>query len=309
MSDPMAEVVALLQPSAPFSKMVEAAGAWRVQRPGSGQPFYSAVLEGACRFSADGHEPVVLEAGDFILIPSARDFMSSSLTPPPSGATTTPTEVRPGEFRLGRQDGPPEVRMLAGYCEFGSSDAALLVSLMPPLVIVRGERRLSDLFRLLNEETRQQRPAREMILSRLLEVLLIEALRRHEGAAASPGLLRGLGDARVAAALRGIHASPSRAWTVAELAREAALSRSAFFERFNRAVGLAPMEYLLGWRMALAKDMLRRKAAGVGEIARRVGYSSASTFTIAFTRHAGMPPGRYAREASAQQGESRELSL
>jgi AraC-like DNA-binding protein len=74
------------------------------------------------------------------------------------------------------------------------------------------------------------------------------------------------------------------------------LSRSAFFERFRRAVGVAPMEYLLGWRMALAKKMLRSKETGVSEVAERVGYSSASTFSVAFTRYVGLPPMRYARE-------------
>jgi len=82
---------------------------------------------------------------------------------------------------------------------------------------------------------------------------------------------------------------------VAELAKEAALSHSAFFERFSRAVGLAPMEYLLTWRMAIAKDLLRRDQGSVAEIAERVGYSSASTFSVAFARHVGMAPTRYAR--------------
>jgi len=85
-------------------------------------------------------------------------------------------------------------------------------------------------------------------------------------------------------------------WTVAQLAKEAALSRSAFFERFSRAVGVTPMEYLLRWRMAMAKNLLRRKEGGVAEVAERVGYGSASAFSVAFTRHVGLPPTRYARE-------------
>jgi AraC-like DNA-binding protein len=93
-----------------------------------------------------------------------------------------------------------------------------------------------------------------------------------------------------------MHESPTRPWTVAQLAKEAALSRSAFFERFSRTVGVAPMEYLLAWRMALAKKLLRQKEAGIADIAGRVGYSSASTFSVAFTRYVGLPPTRYARE-------------
>jgi len=160
----------------------------------------------------------------------------------------------------------------------------------------RGERRLSTLVELVREESRGRRPAREVILARLLEVLLIEALRSAAGTAASPGLLRGLADERLAVAIRRIHESPTAAWTVAQLAREAAMSRSAFFERFGRAVGVAPMEYLLGWRMAVAKDLLRRREVTVAEVAERVGYGSASTFSVAFTRHVGLPPTHYARE-------------
>jgi len=93
-----------------------------------------------------------------------------------------------------------------------------------------------------------------------------------------------------------MHENPAHAWTIAQLANEAALSRSAFFDRFSRAVGISPMEYLLAWRMALAKNMLRRKDSTVAEIADRVGYSSQSTFTVAFTRHVGVPPTRYVAE-------------
>ena len=95
---------------------------------------------------------------------------------------------------------------------------------------------------------------------------------------------------------------PTHDWSVAELAKEAALSRSTFFERFGRTVGVAPMEYLLAWRMALAKDLLRRNAGGVAEIAERVGYRSASTFSAAFSRHVGRSPTQYAREQAAALG-------
>jgi AraC-like DNA-binding protein len=120
-------------------------------------------------------------------------------------------------------------------------------------------------------------------------------LRSGAGTTTAPGLARGLGDERLAAALCAIHARPEQSWTVAELAAEASLSRSAFFARFIRAVGLPPMEYLLAWRMALAKRLLRERELGIEEVAERVGYGSASTFSVAFARHAGMPPARFAR--------------
>ena len=137
--------------------------------------------------------------------------------------------------------------------------------------------------------------ARGKYLTRLLEVLLIEALRSSADTTESPGLLRGLADARLAVAIRCMHELPTHPWTVAHLAKQAALSRSAFFERFNRAVGVTPMEYLLAWRMALAKKLLRNQGVPVADVAERVGYSSASTFSVAFSRYVGMPPARYAR--------------
>jgi transcriptional regulator GlxA family with amidase domain len=172
----------------------------------------------------------------------------------------------------------------------------LLVSLLPPLVHVRGVDRLSILVRLVGEEASERRAGRDLVLTRLVEVLLIEALRAAPGDGAPPGLLRGLADARLAPAIRQMHSQLERSLTVALLAKSAALSRSAFFERFSRTVGLPPMEYVLAWRMAVAKDLLRREDVGLAAVAERVGYGSASTFSTAFSRHVGRSPGRYARE-------------
>ena len=297
MIDPLAEMVSLLQPRTLSAKSVSGAGAWQMRRMIEGQPFFCAVLEGALRLTVDGMDQIHLRAGDFVLIPSAYGFTSSSIVPfAADDPAAAPIGRIEGGVRLGRQDGPVDLRMLVGNCEFGSPDAALLVSLLPQFVVVRDDVRLAMLVRLVGEEARASRPAREMIVSRLLEVLLIEALRSTTGHDASPGLLRGLSDERLALAIRLMHSDPKKRRTIAQLAKAAALSRSAFFERFNRAVGVAPMEYLLGWRMALAKDLLRKREAGVAEIAARVGYISASAFSVAFTRHVGRAPTFYARE-------------
>jgi len=297
--DPLAEVVMLLQPSARFSKLVHGAGPWRIDRSESGEPFYCLILEGGCHMGIEGRDGIELQPGDFVLLPAAYSFSMSSLEPPSRETGTAPIALGDGEFRIGAEGAPIDVRLMVGHCSFASPDSALLVSLLPELVHVHGEQRLETIVQLVREESREQRPAREAILSRLLEVMLIEALRSAVRTNASPGLVRGLNDARIAAALRGMHQRPTHAWTIAELAREAALSRSTFFEHFNRTVGTAPMEYLLTWRMALAKDLLRRNEARVADVAERVGYSSASTFTVAFTRHVGLSPSRYAREHAA----------
>jgi transcriptional regulator GlxA family with amidase domain len=187
--------------------------------------------------------------------------------------------------------------MLGGYFVFDSPDAALLGSLLPAVVHVRGAERLSTLVRFVGDESRQELPGRELVLARLVEVLLIEALRATATEDAPPGLLRGLADARLAPAIRQMHSDVARSWTMTQLARSAALSRSAFFARFTRTVGVPPMEYLLTWRMALAKDLLRQPDISLIEVAQRIGYKSASAFSTAFKRHQGEPPSHYARAA------------
>ena len=301
MTDPLAQIVTLLHPSATLSKTVEGAGRWRLRRTDVGEPFYCVVLQGRCLLAAGGDQAVALEEGDFVLIPAADDFTLSSIDPLPAGDYTEPTIVA-GRVRLGSRDGPAEVVMLVGHCTFRSPDAALLIALLPRLVHVSGEKRLGTLVELVGEETWASRPARELVLARLIEVLLIEALRLTARTTASPGLLRGLADPRLAVAIRGIHEQPGHGWTVLALAQKAALSRSSFFDRFRRAVGSAPMEYLLTWRMALAQDMLRQEQTSITEIARRVGYGSASAFSVAFARRVGVPPGRYSLDHSATPG-------
>jgi len=297
MTDPLSEVVTLLRPGAVFSKGISGAGRWGVRYTEFGQPSFCAVIEGSCRLAVDGQNAVTLEAGDFVLLPATPGFVLSGFEPvKPQRIDPKVTSALTGEVRHGTRGGRPDVRLLGGYFVFDSPDAALLVSLLPTLVHVRGAGRLSTLVQLVGDEAGEQRSGRDIVLARLVEVLLIEALRSASRETAPPGLLRGLVDSRVAVALRQIHGDPAHSWTVAQLAKNAALSRSAFFDRFMRAVGVPPMEYLLAWRMAVAKDLLRRHDARLDEVAQRVGYGSASTFSTAFSRYVGQPPGRYARE-------------
>lgn len=262
------------------------------------------MLEGSCRLAVDGERAVTLEAGDFVLLPATPGFTLSGFQPVrPERVDPKVTPSPTGEVRHGTRGGRPDARLLGGYFIFDSPNAALLVSLLPALLHVRGVERLSVLVRLVGEESNERRSGRDLVLTRLVEVLLIEALRSAPGDGAPPGLLRGLADARLAPAIRHMHGQLARPWTVAQLARTAALSRSAFFERFTRTVGLAPMEYLLALRMAVASELLRRQGLGIAEVAERVGYGSASTFSTAFSRYVGQPPSRYAR-ANHQDGDT-----
>lgn len=298
MSDPLSEVIQLLQPRAVYAKCISGAGRWGVRYAQFGDPSFCAMLEGSCRLAVDGQEALILEAGDFVFLPTTPGFTLSgfqAVTPERIDPKMTPASTR--EVRHGTRGGRPDARLLGGYFAFDSPDAALLVSLLPALMHLRGVDRLSVLVRLVAEEATRQRSGRDLVLTRLVEVLLVEALRLTSGESAPPGLLRGLADMRLARAMREMHAHPAHSWTVSQLAKKSALSRSAFFDRFTRAVGMPPMEYLLAWRMAVAKGLLRRRDIALAEVAERVGYGSASTFSTAFSRHVGLAPGRYARSA------------
>jgi len=302
MTDPLSEIITLLQPRTVFSRRISGAGRWGVRYSAFGEPSFCAVLEGGCRLTVDGHRPLTIEAGDVVLLPATPGFTMSGLEPVRFERLDPRVMSKVvGEVRHGTRGGRPDVRLLGGWFVFDSPDSALLVSLLPSLVHVRGVERLSTLVRLVGEEASESRPGRDLVLTRLVEVLLIEALRANPGEDAPPGLLRGMADARLAPAIRQMHSQVARSWTVALLARSAALSRSAFFERFTRTVGLPPMEYLLAWRMTVAKDLLRRQDLGISEVAERVGYGSSSTFSTAFSRQVGRPPGRYAREGMARE--------
>ncbi|WP_143684707.1 AraC family transcriptional regulator [Variovorax sp. KK3] len=296
-TDPLSGMIGLLQPRAVFSKVISGAGRWAVRYSDFGQPSFCAVFEGCCLLAVDRQPPIMLTAGDFVLLPATPGFSMTSLEPGTPVVIDARAAARSpaGETRHGTRGGRPDVRMLGGYFEFESPDTSLLVSLLPAVVHVRGAPRLPMLVELVREESLERRPGRDLVLARLVELLLIESLRAVPEKQAEPGLLRGMSDKRLAAALRHMHGNPARAWTVEQLAQKSALSRSAFFDRFSRAVGLPPMEYLLAWRMAVAKNLLRREDLPIAEVAEKVGYGSASTFSTAFSRHVGQPPGRYAR--------------
>ncbi len=298
MTDPLSEVIRLLRPRAVYSKTISGAGRWAVRYAEFGRPGFCAVTEGRCRLAVDGEEPVILQEGDFVLLPATPAFTMSGLEPGPV-VHLTPSSVpqSDGEVRHGRAGGPPDIRQFGGYFAFASPDATLLVSLLPRMIHIRGVPRLSQLVRLVGEEASRDDLGRDLILERFVEILLIEALRAAPVPEAQPGLLRGLADSRIAIALRHIHGDVQRAWSIPDLAREAGMSRSAFFDRFVRTVGVRPMEYLLSWRMALAKNLLRGGELALDEVARRIGYGSASTFSTAFSRHVGLPPGRFMRQA------------
>ena len=298
-SDPLAAVISLLRPQTVLSKGITGAGRWSVRYPAHEYPGFCLMLEGTCFLDLDGVGVVKLEAGDFILIPALPGFtMASDLS---VKAKLMPQTTPPGPLRHGHQEGPPTMRQLGGYFRFDRANADLAVRFLPSVIHIRcddpGATRLHRIVELISEETSARRPGRELVLERLVEVVLLEALRFRPAAAASQerGLLAGLADPALARALRRLHDDVARRWTVADLARTAGMSRAAFAERFTRTVGMPPMEYLLEWRIAIAKDVLRRDRTPLTQVAEMIGYQSASAFSTAFTRHAGCSPSGFAR--------------
>lgn len=295
MSDAIASLVSLLEPLPGFTKLVVGTGSWTVKREEVGRPFCCAVLEGSFNFAEPTVGTIALSAGDFVLLPFAREFQTFSLDRSCSDRMLQgPIELEPNVFRVGDEQGEPDMRHLIGYGVFGSDDAELLASLLPPVIHVRGDPRLTTLLQLIDDETASVRSARTSVLTRLLELLMIEALRSATGPHAPPGLLRGLADERLSPALRAMHQHPGQPWTVARLASEAGLSRSAFFDRFGRMVEMTPMEYLLHWRMLTAKSLVLEKS--IAEVAEHVGYTSASTFGTAFSKYTGRSPSAFRQE-------------
>ena len=304
--DPLSSVAALLRPRPSISKMVEAGGPWRVERRNMDSPFYAAIVEGRCRLTVAGRAPALLEAGDFVLIPDLHDFTMSSEAPPPPGAARVPLETGPGTFRVGPADAAVDMRALVGHCRFAAPERPLLLTLLPDMIHLSGHDRLMALAPVIHDETRSDRPGRGMILNRLLEVLMIEALRSSPGPNRPPGLLRGLSDPHLAPALHRIHGDTAAALSVTILARDAGMSRSSFHARFQDAVGKAPMEYVTAWRMAVARDLLLRGRLTNAEIAERVGYGSASAFGMAFARHQGVSPRGFVAHGGAGRGRVNE---
>lgn len=297
MADPLSQIIGLLQPRTVVSKDITGAGDWAVAYDDFGKPSFCAMMKGDCRLTVSEMPEVWLRPGDFVLLPATPRFTMSSPEPGPlRRITPAMAQPMPGGMRHGRADGPAEMEMVGGYFDFATPDALLLAALLPQMIHIRGEARLTALVGMLDDEARQGGSGSDLVLERLVEILLVQTLRVLPGQGAAPGLVRGLADPRVAPALRALHGDAARDWTVRDLAAVAGLSRSAFFQRFLTRVGLPPMEYLLSWRMALAKDLLRRGGLALDRVAERVGYGSAASFSAAFTRHVGQAPGRFARQ-------------
>lgn len=293
--DALAAIVTLLKPQAVGTKIIHAAGRWGVRYPAFEHPSFALVLKGSCWLAVEGKPATILEAGDFVLFPAMPAFtLASDATVKPRPMKPAPSDPQVEEVFHGDDRAEPSLSMLGGYFAFDPINASVLLDFLPGMLRIRATdpaiTGVAALVELIQREARGNRAARALVLARLLEVMLVEALRCTPADVTATGLLAGLRDPQLAVALRAIHTRTAQRWTLATLAREAAMSRSSFAERFARVIGITPLNYLLQWRLAVAKDLLARERKSVAETALAVGYDSATGFSTAFSREVGRPP-------------------
>jgi AraC-like DNA-binding protein len=268
---------------------------------------YHVVTEGPCWCHLAGRPATLIETGDAIVIPHGDAYALSSA--PDASLGMAPEEVLSWfrEMASGRlpfvvEEGGVGSKRLQVICGFLGCDALPfnpILSALPRLLHLRRpeavqEDRLRPLVELAVGEARTKRPGSRSVLLRIAELLFVEVVRRHVSSETdrdtARGWLAGLRDPFVGRALAYMHHQPARAWTLDDLARKAAISRSVLTERFTQFVGEPPMHYLAKWRMQLAARLLMDPSAKVSAVAREVGYDSEAAFSRAFKKLTGAAP-------------------
>lgn len=302
--DALAAVVTLLKPQTLLSKIVRAGGRWGVRYPAYGQPSFALVLDGSCMLAAEGIPATTLHSGDFILFARTPGFtLASDLKFKPKTMVIPRPEDHEDEVVHGDPTLEPTVTLLGGGFAFDPINTSVLVDLLPELLHIRASdpaiRGIAPVVELIRREMSEKRAGQALVLTRLVEIILVEALRSAPPDVQSVGLLAGLRDVQLASALQGIHLKTSHPWTLEMLARAAGMSRSSFAERFARVIGITPLSYLLQWRIAVAKNMLTHEQMTIAATAFAVGYQSASAFSTAFSRETGRSPKEFVDELRA----------
>jgi len=262
---------------------------------------YHIVLAGRTWLSVEDRAPMLLQAGDMLMLPRGQAHRIHGGEPDrvlPARVQTTA-----GAVPLVSNDGAgPGIDILCGEFAFQGDGRNLLMAALPGVMQVRtagrpDAARLRGLVALLRDETADARPGAAAVVANLASALFALFLRAWlEQAEFSPGLLALLGDRRLAPALQAMLAEPGGDWTIEHLAERCHLSRAGFLRGFRRIAGATPGEVLAQLRMAQAVQWIREGRLSLGEISERVGYRSEAAFQRAFKRHVGMAPGQYRRE-------------
>ena len=274
-----------------------------------------AMVRGEAWYIPDDGEPVSLRRGDVAIVrgPDPYTFADDPGTAPqvvihPGQRCITPEGEELGLMRdlgvrtWGNTADGATVMLTGSYLMEGEVSGRLLRAL-PTMLALRDDEWDSPVIPLLADEIVKDEPGQEAVLDRLLDLLLIAVLRawfaRPE--AEAPGWYRAYSDPVVGRALRLLHNSPERQWTVADLARETGASRAALARRFHKLVGEPPMSFLTGWRIALAADLLLEPDATIGSVARQVGYGSPFALSAAFKRVRGISPREHRAAVTAER--------
>jgi AraC-like DNA-binding protein len=293
---------------AAFSRTI-AHGAWGLRFSGGAALAVHVVAEGEVHLWTTRPEQAVrLLPGDIVLVrePTAQHLAHAPGAPcrPAAEVMTAGTGVS-NRMRLGEPGDGPRAMFFCGAYRFEGDLCHSLLAALPELLPMRpaAGSTLRATLDLLAGEMLRDEPGQQTLLDRLLDVALVQILREHFTSRddSAPGWFRASADERIGTALRALHADPAHPWTVAELAEQAVLSRSAFARQFTELVGMAPLAYLNDWRMALARERLRDTEARLAAIATSLGYASEFSFAAAFKRHHGVAPGRWRADARARQ--------
>lgn len=248
----------------------------------------------------DGQEPMLIGQGSMVLLPHGNSYRL--LSDPQVEAIPLfdiPVEKVSERYEIMRHGGGGEItRATAGVVQFDHVAAKRLVSLLPRVLHIDAwdddaGNWLQSTLSLIAREASAMRPGGETVMTRLADILVIQAIRAWlDGAPeANLGWLAALRDRQVGRALALMHRRPEEDWTVAELAGEAGMSRSAFSARFTELVGQPAAQYLAQWRLHLARARLLESRESVATVARRAGYQSEAAFGRAFKQFFGLPPG------------------
>lgn len=308
LADPLGEALHFLRMSGTFYSRCEFTAPWGLVLPAMDDSLmFHVVTAGRCWLEVDGSEPHPLRPGDLALVPHGEGHrLASEPGAPGVGLFDLPSEPIGERYEILRHGGGgAPTRLVCGTVRFDHPAAHQLVGALPRVIAVEADGSpqtewIRSTIRLMAAEVAALRPGGETVVTRLADVLVIQAIRAwiERDPAARTGWLGALRDPRVGRAIALIHRDPARAWSVAALAQEVAMSRSAFAARFAALVGETPMRYVAGWRMHVALSALREDGALLGELAPRLGYRSEAAFGRAFKRALGIPPGA-ARRAAA----------
>lgn len=300
MSDPLASLVELLHPQSLVWKYAAGQEAWSWRMPADDGVVFGRVLEGSCRYDVPGIGSGTLADHDTFLLVAPPLWSLTSLdgTGESIDFDALPSDV----LGIGTDDELANggVRVVGGHFTFDAVNSQLLLPYLARMTHIRSgtgrlDNQLDALLNLFDAETSGSRPGREIVLSRLLEILLVELIRAPRARDSHQlGMMSGLADVQIGPALRAFHADIGHKWSVTSLADVAMMSRSAFADRFASRVGTAPMQYVTQWRMATARDSLREGSRSIGEISIATGYGSRSAFSTAFSRAVGESPAQFA---------------